>query len=288
MADVVLPERTKGCCQPVAAPLPTGQADELARLCRAIADPTRVQIIHLSRRRPSRLRLRLHRRLRPRPADGQPSPSQAPRRRVVTSIAGDLGLLPAQSENVRFGEDGGQPNSLRGLSSDRPRSAVPGVGLNPRARDCRSTCSPGQLGFGPSGHFPSETTVADCGVCERSQVPLGSVSEAVPEWKHLGGIPAGCADGQPVTAVVDQRLRTRDLGPAKAAAKLAGHGHRSRSQNRVTYASPSRRAINSSTRTRSTVKARLWVDRFSAISSLALRNSSSVVRCGLSSKRSMS
>ena len=47
LADVVIPERTKGCCQPVAAPLSASQADDLARLCRAIGDPTRVQIIHI-------------------------------------------------------------------------------------------------------------------------------------------------------------------------------------------------------------------------------------------------
>jgi ArsR family transcriptional regulator len=41
------PERTKGCCQPVAAPLLGEEADELASLCRALGDPTRVQIIHI-------------------------------------------------------------------------------------------------------------------------------------------------------------------------------------------------------------------------------------------------
>lgn len=45
--DVQTPERTKGCCQPVAPPLSGNQADELAGLCRALGDPTRVQIIHI-------------------------------------------------------------------------------------------------------------------------------------------------------------------------------------------------------------------------------------------------
>jgi ArsR family transcriptional regulator len=41
------PERTKGCCQPVAPPLLGEEAEELAGLCRALGDPTRVQIIHI-------------------------------------------------------------------------------------------------------------------------------------------------------------------------------------------------------------------------------------------------
>jgi ArsR family transcriptional regulator len=46
-ADFDTPERTKGCCQPVAAPLLADEADELASLYRALGDPTRVQIIHI-------------------------------------------------------------------------------------------------------------------------------------------------------------------------------------------------------------------------------------------------
>jgi len=41
------PERTKGCCHPVAAPLSGGEADQLAGLHRALGDPTRIQIIHI-------------------------------------------------------------------------------------------------------------------------------------------------------------------------------------------------------------------------------------------------
>lgn len=41
------PERTKGCCQPVAPPLVPEESDQLASLYRALADPTRVQIIHI-------------------------------------------------------------------------------------------------------------------------------------------------------------------------------------------------------------------------------------------------
>ncbi|MGA8206770.1 MAG: metalloregulator ArsR/SmtB family transcription factor [Candidatus Dormiibacterota bacterium] len=41
------PERTKGCCLPVAPPLLVDDADELAGLYRALGDPTRVQIIHI-------------------------------------------------------------------------------------------------------------------------------------------------------------------------------------------------------------------------------------------------
>jgi ArsR family transcriptional regulator len=45
--QVETPERTKGCCQPVAPPLPADEAEELAALCKALGDPTRVQIIHI-------------------------------------------------------------------------------------------------------------------------------------------------------------------------------------------------------------------------------------------------
>ena len=41
------PLRIKGCCQPVAAPLPDARADELAAIYRALADPTRIQILHI-------------------------------------------------------------------------------------------------------------------------------------------------------------------------------------------------------------------------------------------------
>jgi ArsR family transcriptional regulator len=40
-------DRVKGCCQPVAPPLPEARAEELATLYKALADPTRVQIIHI-------------------------------------------------------------------------------------------------------------------------------------------------------------------------------------------------------------------------------------------------
>jgi ArsR family transcriptional regulator len=39
--------RVKGCCQPVAAPLPGARVDELSAIFRALADPTRVQIVHI-------------------------------------------------------------------------------------------------------------------------------------------------------------------------------------------------------------------------------------------------
>src|SRR5579862_1442449 len=40
-------DRVKGCSQEVAAPLPEAQADELASVFKALADPTRIQIIHI-------------------------------------------------------------------------------------------------------------------------------------------------------------------------------------------------------------------------------------------------
>jgi ArsR family transcriptional regulator len=47
LSQVRVPERTRGCCQPVAAPIPADEADQLTGLYRALADPTRVQIIHI-------------------------------------------------------------------------------------------------------------------------------------------------------------------------------------------------------------------------------------------------
>jgi ArsR family transcriptional regulator, arsenate/arsenite/antimonite-responsive transcriptional repressor len=41
------PTRIKGCCVTVAPLLPDAQADDLAGLFRALADPTRVQMLHL-------------------------------------------------------------------------------------------------------------------------------------------------------------------------------------------------------------------------------------------------
>src|SRR5207244_2734735 len=40
-------DRVKGCCQPVAAPLPADRAEEIAALQRALADPMRVQLVHI-------------------------------------------------------------------------------------------------------------------------------------------------------------------------------------------------------------------------------------------------
>jgi ArsR family transcriptional regulator len=41
------PSRVKGCCNPVAAPLPEARADELAAIYKALSDPTRIQILHI-------------------------------------------------------------------------------------------------------------------------------------------------------------------------------------------------------------------------------------------------
>ena len=43
----LIPNRVKGCCVAVAAPLPPHQAQDLATLFRALADPTRVQMLHM-------------------------------------------------------------------------------------------------------------------------------------------------------------------------------------------------------------------------------------------------
>jgi ArsR family transcriptional regulator, arsenate/arsenite/antimonite-responsive transcriptional repressor len=43
----VLSPRVKGCCVAVAPPLPAVQADGLALIFKALADPTRVQMLHM-------------------------------------------------------------------------------------------------------------------------------------------------------------------------------------------------------------------------------------------------
>lgn len=46
LAQPQAPERVKGCCQPVALPLADAVAGGLADTFRALADPTRVQMVH--------------------------------------------------------------------------------------------------------------------------------------------------------------------------------------------------------------------------------------------------
>ena len=43
----LLPPRIKGCCVAVAPALPALQADNLALIFKALADPTRVQMLHM-------------------------------------------------------------------------------------------------------------------------------------------------------------------------------------------------------------------------------------------------
>jgi ArsR family transcriptional regulator len=47
MIEVPLVARTRGCCVAVATPLPVARAVELAALFKALADPTRVQMLHM-------------------------------------------------------------------------------------------------------------------------------------------------------------------------------------------------------------------------------------------------
>ncbi len=42
-----VPDRVKGCCQPVATPLADARVDELSAIYKALGDPTRVQIVHI-------------------------------------------------------------------------------------------------------------------------------------------------------------------------------------------------------------------------------------------------
>ena len=39
--------RARGCCVPVAPPLADGDAEQLAAIFKAVADPTRVQMLHM-------------------------------------------------------------------------------------------------------------------------------------------------------------------------------------------------------------------------------------------------
>jgi ArsR family transcriptional regulator len=45
--DVLPANRTKGCCVPVAPLLPADREAELAALFKALADPTRIQMLHM-------------------------------------------------------------------------------------------------------------------------------------------------------------------------------------------------------------------------------------------------
>ncbi|MFI5287789.1 MAG: ArsR/SmtB family transcription factor [Candidatus Dormibacteria bacterium] len=45
--SALAPLRVKGCCQPVAPPLPDIRAAALAALYKALGDPTRIQILHI-------------------------------------------------------------------------------------------------------------------------------------------------------------------------------------------------------------------------------------------------
>jgi ArsR family transcriptional regulator len=44
---VELPVRVRGCCVPLAPPLPEAEAQALAAALKAVADPTRIQMLHM-------------------------------------------------------------------------------------------------------------------------------------------------------------------------------------------------------------------------------------------------
>jgi ArsR family transcriptional regulator, arsenate/arsenite/antimonite-responsive transcriptional repressor len=46
-ATIAAPARTRGCCMPVDLPLQPARADALADVFRALADPTRVQMLRM-------------------------------------------------------------------------------------------------------------------------------------------------------------------------------------------------------------------------------------------------
>jgi ArsR family transcriptional regulator len=45
--DDAMSERVRGCCAPVARPLPQRRAGDMAFVFKALADPTRVQMLHM-------------------------------------------------------------------------------------------------------------------------------------------------------------------------------------------------------------------------------------------------
>jgi ArsR family transcriptional regulator, arsenate/arsenite/antimonite-responsive transcriptional repressor len=49
MAATVPESRTRGCCVALSLPLPATRADDLAAVFRALADPTRVQMLRMLR-----------------------------------------------------------------------------------------------------------------------------------------------------------------------------------------------------------------------------------------------
>ncbi len=46
-SGVVTSTRVKGCCQPLAAPLPAKRVEESAAIMKALADPTRLQMLRM-------------------------------------------------------------------------------------------------------------------------------------------------------------------------------------------------------------------------------------------------
>src|SRR3989442_1489337 len=75
--------RVKGCCAPVAAPLPAERVAELAAVHQALADPMRVQLVH------------------------------------ILSEARDRGLLPAEPRDESGGARSRPPGALRGSAADQ-------------------------------------------------------------------------------------------------------------------------------------------------------------------------
>ena len=47
LAVIKASDRVKGCCNPVAPPLPDARADDLSAVYRALGDATRVQMVHI-------------------------------------------------------------------------------------------------------------------------------------------------------------------------------------------------------------------------------------------------
>ena len=47
LSILTLPERVRGCCAPVAPPLPIERVTELSALLKSVGDPARLQLLHM-------------------------------------------------------------------------------------------------------------------------------------------------------------------------------------------------------------------------------------------------
>ena len=105
----------------LAPPLPNRTADELATVHKALADPTRIQMLHMLKAAiGTYLRLRFHRRLRCWTANGEPSSRQTQGGRLHPQLqARGLGVLLAERRHAGRCARGDRDDPLAGGSAAR-------------------------------------------------------------------------------------------------------------------------------------------------------------------------